>query len=125
MKTTICSIGECMIEMTNVEKELYNYSVAGDTLNFIYYLDQSIFNKFYLTAIGTSDINKSVISFLEKKKINTNLVKKIHSKEIGLYLINNTKRGEKQFYYWRDDSASKFFFNSINKNLFIVNNYTK
>jgi 2-dehydro-3-deoxygluconokinase len=119
MKTTICSIGECMIEMTNVEKELYNYSVAGDTLNFTSYLDQSIFNKFYLTAIGTSDINKGVISFFKKKKINTDLVKKISSKEIGLYLIKNTKRGEKKFYYWRDDSAANFFFNHINKSFFI------
>lgn len=119
MKTTICSIGECMIEMTNVEKELYNYSVAGDTLNFTSYLDQSIFNKFYLTAIGTSDINKGVISFFKKKKINTDLVKKISSKEIGLYLIKNTKRGEKKFYYWRNDSAANFFFNHINKSLFI------
>ena len=115
MKTTICSIGECMIEMTNVEKELYNYSVAGDTLNFTSYLDQSIFNKFYLTAIGTSDINKGVISFFKKKKINTDLVKKISSKEIGLYLIKNTKRGEKKFYYWRDDSAANFFFNHIKR----------
>ena len=123
MKTTICSIGECMIEMTNVEKELYNYSVAGDTLNFTSYLDQSIFNKFYLTAIGTSEINKGVISFFKKKKINTDLVKKISSKEIGLYLIKNTKRGEKKFYYWRDDSAANFFFNHINKSLFI-NKYT-
>jgi 2-dehydro-3-deoxygluconokinase len=118
MKITICSIGECMIEITNVEKELYNYSVAGDTLNFTSYLDQSIFNKFYLTAIGTSDINKGVINFLKKKKINTDLVKKISSKEIGLYLIKNTKRGEKKFYYWRDDSAANFFFNNINKSLF-------
>ncbi len=119
MKTTICSIGECMIEITNVEKDLYNYSVAGDTLNFSSYLDQRIFKKFYLTAIGTSDINKDVISFLKKKKIHTDLVKKISSKEIGLYLIKNTKRGEKQFYYWRDDSAANFFFNNINKSLFI------
>lgn len=123
MKTTICSIGECMIEMTNVEKELYNYSVAGDTLNFTSYLDQSIFNKFYLTAIGTSDINKGVISFFKKKKINTDLVKKISSKEIGLYLIKNTKRGEKKFYYWRDDSAANFFFNHINKSL-LIKKYT-
>ena len=45
MKTTICSIGECMIEMTNVEKELYNYSVAGDTLNFTSYF-LSFLNKY-------------------------------------------------------------------------------
>ena len=118
MKTTICSIGECMIEMTNVEKELYNYSVAGDTLNFCSYLNQNIFKKFYLTAVGTSNINKSVISFLKNNKINTSLVKKISSKEVGLYLINNTEKGEKQFYYWRDDSAAKFFFNNIDKSLF-------
>ena len=91
MKTTICAIGECMIEMTNVKKELYNYSVAGDTLNFTSYLDQSIFNKFYLTAIGTSNINKDVISFLKKKKINTELVKKISSKE-GYKIVYNLIR---------------------------------
>ena len=43
MKTTICSIGECMIEMTNLEKELYNYSVAGDTLNFNFNTGKSEF----------------------------------------------------------------------------------
>jgi 2-dehydro-3-deoxygluconokinase len=60
-----------------------------------------------------------LFSFFKKKKINTDLVKKISSKEIGLYLIKNTKRGEKKFYYWRDDSAANFFFNYINKSLFI------
>ena len=117
MKNTICSIGECMIEMTNINKNIYSYSIAGDTLNFSSYLNPSIFKIFYLTAIGTSDINKSAIDLLKKKKINIELVKKVPTKEIGLYLIKNTTKGEKQFYYWRDDSAAKLFFNNFNKNL--------
>jgi len=118
MKTTICSIGECMIEMTNLKHNSYNFSIAGDTLNFSSYLNHRIFKTFYVTAIGASDINKAVINFFKEKKINIDLVKKNSFKEIGLYLIKNTKKGEKQFYYWRDDSAAKFFLNNINKNLF-------
>ncbi len=117
MKVTICSIGECMIEMANIDKGLYNFSIAGDTLNFSCYLNQRIFNKFYLTSIGNSDINKGVINFLKKKKINTDLVERISFKEIGLYIIKNKINGEKQFYYWRDDSAARYYFNNINISL--------
>ena len=56
-----------MIEITNINKNIYSYSIAGDTLNFSSYLNQSIFKIFYLTAIGTSEINKSAIDFLKKK----------------------------------------------------------
>ena len=121
LKTKICSIGECMIEITNLDKSLYNFSIAGDTLNFSTYLNSSFFKVFYLTAIGTSDINKIVIEFLKNKKINIDLIEKFSTKEIGLYLIKNTKKGEKQFYYWRDNSAAKFFFNNRISNFFKKN----
>ena len=35
------------------------------------------------------------------------------SHEIGLYLIKNRNNGEKQFFYWRDNSAAKNYFNNI------------
>ena len=121
MKTTICSIGECMIEITHQKKSNFNYSIAGDTLNFASYLTPKSFKVFYLTALGTSDINKTAINFLKLKKISLKLVYRIPFKEIGLYLIKNKKSGEKKFYYWRDNSAANFFFNNylkkINKNL--------
>ena len=112
MKIKICAIGECMMELTNAKMELYSQSIAGDTLNFASYLDKKIFDTSYFTAVGTSDISKRVISFLKKQKIKTNLVSLINSYEIGLYLIENSKAGEKIFYYWRDNSAAKFFFNN-------------
>tara|TARA_B100001964_G_scaffold244076_1_gene324149 strand:+ start:1426 stop:2319 length:894 start_codon:yes stop_codon:yes gene_type:complete len=112
MKIEICSIGECMIEFSNLENNLYKQSIAGDTLNFSFYLDKKIFSTFFLTAIGTSDISQKVLNFLKKEKINLELVTKIASNEIGLYLIKNDNLGEKRFYYWRDNSAAKIFFNN-------------
>ena len=109
MKITICAIGECMMELTNATNVLYSQSIAGDTLNFSSYLDKNIFDTSYFTAVGTSEISKRVINFLQKKKIKTNLLSQIDSHEIGLYLIENSKVGEKIFYYWRDNSAAKFF----------------
>ena len=112
MKIEICSIGECMLEFSNLEKNLYKHSIAGDTLNFSFYLDKKIFNTFFLTAIGTSDISQKELNFLKQEKINIDLVSKIASNEIGLYVIKNDNLGEKRFYYWRDNSAAKHFFNN-------------
>lgn len=114
MKIKICAIGECMIELSNAKHALYSQSIAGDTLNFSSYLDKNIFDTSYFTAVGTSEISKRVIKFLQKQKIKTNLVSQISSHEVGLYLIENSKIGEKIFYYWRDNSAAKFFFNNQN-----------
>ena len=114
MKIKICAIGECMMELTNTKMELYSQSIAGDTLNFTSYLDKKIFDSSYFTAVGTSEISKRVISFLKERNIKTNLVSRINSHEVGLYLIENSKSGEKIFYYWRDNSAAKFFFNNRN-----------
>ena len=111
MKIKICAIGECMLELANTKKGYYSQSIAGDTLNFSSYLDKKIFDTSYLTAIGTSEISKRTFNFLKTQKIDTNLVFRINSHEIGLYLIENSNLGEKKFYYWRDNSAAKFFFN--------------
>jgi len=119
MKIKICAIGECMLEFTNIKKDCYNQSIAGDTLNFSSYLDKKIFDTSFLTAIGTSEISNRTFNFLKKKYINTNLVTRINSYEIGLYLIENNKVGEKIFYYWRDNSASKFFFNYQDIRIFL------
>ena len=119
MKIKICSIGECMLELVNVKNHIYNQSIAGDTLNFSSYLDKRLFEVSYLTAIGTSEISNITYNYFKKKKINTGLVNRLSSHEIGLYLIRNDNSGEKIFYYWRDNSASKFFFNNQDIKFFL------
>ena len=113
MKINVCSIGEAMIEISNVKNNLYNQSFAGDTLNFCNYLDKKKLNAFFLSAIGKSEINQSLLNFVKSKNISTKYIKQINQFEIGLYLIKNKDNGEKQFFYWRDESAAKHYFNNI------------
>ena len=113
MKINVCSIGEAMIEISNVKNNLYNQSFAGDTLNFCNYLDKKKLNAFFLSAIGKSEINQSLLDFIKSKNISTKYIKQINQFEVGLYLIKNKDNGEKQFFYWRDESAAKQYFNNI------------
>ena len=113
MKINVCSIGEAMIEISNIKNSLYNQSFAGDTLNFCNYLDKKKINAFFLSAIGKSEINQSLLDFVKSKKISIKYIKQINQFEVGLYLIKNKDNGEKQFFYWRDESAAKQYFNNI------------
>ena len=113
MKINVCSIGEAMIEISNIKNSLYNQSFAGDTLNFCNYLDKKKLNAFFLSAIGKSEINQLLLDFVKSKNISTKYIKQINQFEIGLYLIKNKDNGEKQFFYWRDESAAKYYFNNI------------
>ena len=113
MKINVCSIGEAMIEISNIKNSLYNQSFAGDTLNFCNYLDKKKLNAFFLSAIGKSEINQSLLDFIRSKNISTKYIKQINQFEVGLYLIKNKDNGEKQFFYWRDESAAKQYFNNI------------
>ena len=113
MKINVCSIGEAMIEISNINNSLYNQSFAGDTLNFCNYLDKKKLNAFFLSAIGKSEINQSLLDFVKSKKISIKYIKQINQFELGLYLIKNKDNGEKKFFYWRDESAAKQYFNNI------------
>jgi len=114
LKTKICSIGECMIEITNTYNNNFQQSFAGDTLNFCSYLNKKNFNVDYLSSVGKSEINKDFFNLLKSKKISNKLIHIHPHNETGLYLIKNDKNGEKNFYYWRDDSAANNYLNQLN-----------
>ena len=83
MKTKICSVGECMIEIANTKNNIFQQSFAGDTLNFCNYIDKKYFDVSFLTAIGKTSVNRSVLEFINSKKISTKLIKQVNSHEIG------------------------------------------
>ena len=53
MKTKICSVGECMIEIANTKNNIFQQSFAGDTLNFCNYIDKKYFDD--LIPVGSED----------------------------------------------------------------------
>ena len=118
-KIKLCSIGECMVEISNIKNNIYKQSIAGDTLNFCTYLDKSSFDVYFFTALGNTFLSKETLKFIKNKNLSTKLIFTEKNKEIGLYLIRNDNNGEKNFFYWRDQSAAKLFLNKVNFNQYI------
>ena len=109
----IFSIGECMIELSLSKNGQYNLSFAGDTANTAIYLSRLGAKTSYITAIGKDNLSKKMIKYLKNEKIMTKNILINNIKTIGLYLIENNEKGEREFFYWRSDSAAKTLFNDI------------
>lgn len=107
----IIVIGECMIELSQDRDNLYRQAFAGDTINFAIYLKRE-FPKAsieYITVLGEDKFSKKMIDFFHSEDIETNYIDFIKNKNPGMYLID-TKNGEREFSFWRNDSSAKKLF---------------
>ena len=109
----IFSIGECMAELSYFKDGKYNLGFAGDTANTAIYLSRLGARTSYMTAVGKDNLSNKMLSYLKNEKILINNISSSDKKTIGLYLIENDKSGEREFFYWRSDSAAKILFNDI------------
>ena len=85
----ICSVGECMIEISHNFKNKYNLSYAGDTANTAIYLSRLGAHSAYITSVGNDKLSKKMISFLNNENVFTNNIYISKNRSLGLYLINN------------------------------------
>lgn len=115
----ICSIGECMIELSPTTKHSYILGYAGDTANTAIYLSRLGAYSSYITSVGNDILSKKMINFLQNEKVNTKNIHINKNKSSGLYLIDNKINGERDFFYWRKNSAAKTFFENTNIKLLL------
>lgn len=113
----ICSIGECMIEFSNTEKDIFKLGYAGDTANSAIYLARLGANSSYITTLGEDYFSKKMINFLKKENVKTHNIHTNKNKTVGLYVIQNNKKGERNFFYWRSNSAARTLFQNVNFNI--------
>ncbi len=92
MKTKVCSVGECMVEIINEKNNSYFQSYAGDTFNFSVYLSRLNFKIDYLTAVGNDEFSKNFVKFAEKENISSKLIHIDNNKIIGLYIVRSKKK---------------------------------
>lgn len=114
----LLALGECMIELSHLNENTMKMRFAGDTLNTAVYLaryqDKIDTNIFYGTAIGCDPYSQQMLNFWENEGIDTNLVQKMENKLSGLYFIKTDSKGERTFYFYRQDSAARQFFHVSN-----------
>lgn len=116
MATKIAIIGECMVELKR-EGELYSSGFGGDTLNTALYLSRltqgSDIQVSYLTGLGTDEFSQNMLASWQQEGIDTQLVAISEKKLPGLYTISTRENGERDFRYWRNDSAAKYWLSAV------------
>lgn len=110
----VVALGECMIELRNVEPELMRQSFGGDTFNTAVYLARlagGAYRVSYATAIGDNDpYSNAMLANWESEGIGTEFVCKRPGELPGLYTIQVGGTGERVFSYWCQNSAARNYF---------------
>lgn len=113
-KCRIALFGECMIEMRGQMFGAMNQYFGGDTLNTAVYLSRlgtdAGIQVAYATELGADAYSSAMIAAWEQDNIDTSMVLRAEGKMPGLYTIQVDETGERTFFYWRDMSAAKDYF---------------
>ncbi|MEQ4692571.1 sugar kinase [Providencia manganoxydans] len=110
----VAIIGECMVELQK-SGELFKQTFGGDTLNTALYLARLTASfgvmTHYLTGLGQDPFSQQMLTSWQKEGINTDHVVISDRHLPGMYLIETSADGERRFFYWRDNSAAKYWLN--------------
>jgi 2-dehydro-3-deoxygluconokinase len=108
-KKRFLAIGECMVELSGGLDGMFKIGFAGDTLNTAWYARTGLgqgWDVAYFTAIGDDLYSQAMRKFLNDGNIETDFVHSISGKRPGLYIIHQ-ENGDRQFTYWRENSAAR------------------
>jgi 2-dehydro-3-deoxygluconokinase len=108
----IC-IGECMVELARCSDGRFALSYGGDTFNTAVYLARSRSAISYATALGDDPYSAGIIATAKREGINTDLVRIVPGRTVGLYLVETNHAGERSFWYWRDSAPARELFDGL------------
>ncbi len=108
---SLLGIGECMLELSSVQNNLWQQNFAGDVFNTLWYAkalssDDKSIN--FFTAIGDDHSSNEMLSFIRSSGIACSGLPRIKHGVPGLYRIH-LDGAERSFSYWRDTSAARQF----------------
>lgn len=111
----IAVIGECMIELSQKGADV-SRGFGGDTLNTSVYIarqvDADVLAVHYITALGNDSFSQQMLDAWQQENVQTTLTQRLEHRLPGLYYIETDARGERTFYYWRNEAAARFWLES-------------
>jgi 2-dehydro-3-deoxygluconokinase len=112
VSSKIASIGECMLEISAAQSEpdLRRLGFGGDTLNTAVYLARLGVPVDYVTALGDDPYSQRMIESWRSEGIGTDLVQRAAGRLPGLYMIELDEKGERRFFYWRQQAPARDIF---------------
>ncbi|HEY0568590.1 MAG TPA: sugar kinase [Xanthobacteraceae bacterium] len=106
----VVCIGEVMVEMARGSEGRFNLGSGGDTFNTAIYLARSGVKTSYATALGDDPYSDQIVALSTAEAVGTDLVLRVPGRLPGLYLIETDSKGERSFYYWRDNAPARELF---------------
>ena len=106
----VVCFGESMLEVKIEQYPKARFSYGGDAYNSAYYLALQGNNVYFMSSIGSDKPSQRLLQQWKKDGVKTDFVHVSKQKKLGLYCIETDSSGERSFSYWRDNSASRYFF---------------
>jgi len=111
-------IGECMVELRQIDGDLYARAFAGDAYNTAVYLKRSAprLRVAFLTATGDDPLSRAMRTAFAADGLEDTSAFPVQGGEPGLYMIELDAAGERRFHYWRSSSAARHWFTLLMRN---------
>jgi 2-dehydro-3-deoxygluconokinase len=120
---SLAIIGECMIELSNRDSELFHLNFGGDTLNTAIYLSRCGGDVEYVSALSDDSFSDKMLNLWRSEGVGVKHVKTVSGSVPGLYLIENESNGERHFHYWRSNSPAKYLLDKFPEILDEIQDY--
>jgi 2-dehydro-3-deoxygluconokinase len=99
-----------MVEMARGADNRFGMACGGDTFNTAVYLARAGIDVSYATALGDDPYSEGILAMAAAENVKTDLVLRVRGRTPGLYTIETDARGERRFYYWRDNAPARDLF---------------
>ncbi len=118
----VTCLGEVMLELRpSTEAGFLEQGIGGDTFNTAVMLSRAGIATGFATRLSSDPFSLEIIALAECEKLDTQMMFCDGASLPGLYMIKNDRGGEREFFYWRDSSSARSFF----ENMSMVGRFTE
>jgi 2-dehydro-3-deoxygluconokinase len=103
----LVSLGECLVEFSDVGENTYRASCAGDIFNSTYYASRLGLRTGIVTELGQDPFTSLIDDVLKRENIDQSMVIRSSSKGNGFYFIDRSPERDPKFYFQRELSAAR------------------
>jgi 2-dehydro-3-deoxygluconokinase len=105
--TRIAVMGECMIELSELDERTMTLGYAGDVYNVAVSLARWGTEVALVSRLGDDHYSEAMLEAWRAEGLDTSLTDQLPGYAPGLYLIRTDATGERSFTYWRSASPAR------------------
>ena len=105
--TRVAVMGECMIELSELDERTLALGYAGDVYNVAVSLARWGTEVAFVSRLGDDHYSEAMLAAWRAEGLDTTLTDRLPGYAPGLYMIRTDEAGERSFTYWRSASPAR------------------